>query len=331
MKTRRTWRTPEGSGRRSSLMVLALCAAWSCAPCARAAFGIPEMMRLMEERGLIVSSNSAADGALLGLIRSVDPSGRICQPDEARMCQSEWSGESGAASSNGVVSDFEAWPEGVSYLKITGLTAGGGKEILGHLRSLAGGSGVILDLRGSAGADLESVVALASPFYQAGVPLFRVESLSGAVLETRVAASEEPLACPLMALVDGETRCAPEILAALWSGREGVMLLGEPTRGDTRLRELLPLPDGRSVCLATRRLVPCSGADEFRGVRPDVEVIAGNGRATPLVHVPGHGRPLSEKSVQDRSLMMRVDGDPALRRGVDILLALRASQDHGQR
>lgn len=325
MRARQTSGWMGRSGRGASLLQAALLSGLLTVPCVCEAYGVPEMMRLMEERGLMISSNSASDGAILGLIRSVDPAGRICLPEEAGKLQSEWSVESG------VVSDFEAWPEGVSYLKITGLTAGGGKEVLGHLRALAGGSGVIVDLRGSAGSDLESVVALASPFYQAGVPLFRVESLSGALLETRVAEADEPLACPLMALVDGETCCASEILAALWSGREGVMLLGEGTRGDTRLRELLSMPDGRSAYMATRRLVPCSSRDGFRGVRPDIEVGMGQGDGTPLVHVPGHGRPLSEKSVQDRSLMMRVDGDPVLRRGVDILLALRALQDHGQR
>lgn len=289
------------------------------------------MMRFLEERGLVVSSNGAVDGAILGLLQSVDPSGRICTEEEARKIQSDWNGNGMAASNTGVVADFEAWPEGVSYLRIKGLTAGGGKEILGHLRALSGGSGVILDLRGTDGADLDSVVALSSPFYEAGVPLFRVESLSGAALETRVAVEEAPLGCPLMALVDRDTRCAAELLAAVWSGRDGVMLVGQSTRGDTRLRELLPLPDGRYVCVATKQVVPCSATGESGGVRPDVEVDVVNGGPTPLVHVPGAGRPLSEKSREDRDLMMRVDGDPALRRCTDILLALRALQDHGRR
>ena len=325
MKTRKI------AGRGVGMAAAVLLAVSLCAPESRAGFGVPEMMRFLEEHGLTVSSNGAVDGAILGLLQSVDPAGRICSPEEYRRMQEDGRGSETAVSSAGAVADFESWPEGVSYLKIRGLTVGGGKEILGHLRALAGSSGVILDFRGTDGADLESLVALASPFHEAGVPLFRVESLSGDVLETRSAAAETPLSFPLMALVDRDTRCAAEALAALWSGREGMMLLEETTRGDTRIRELLPLPDGRYVCVATKRIVPCSGAGEAKGIRPDVEVVVSNGGPTPLIHVPGAGRPLSDKSREDRDLMMRVDGDPALRRCTDILLALRALQDHGRR
>ncbi len=291
-----------------------------------AGFGLDEMARFLEDRGVVVSSSNAVDGAVSGLLHAIDPEGRICTREEADLLLAEWNGSSTNA---GAVADFESWPEGVSYLKIRGLVTGGGREIMGHLRALSGGAGVVLDFRGADGMDLESAVLLASPFHEAGASLFRVETAAGMALEERLAGEEAPYGCPVIALIDSDTRNAAELLVALWTGRPGVMLLGEPTRGDLRIREVLPLPDGRSLCLATRRVVLRGGAGT--GVRPDVLVEAGNGGATPLVYIPGSGRPLSEKSKQDRSLMMRVDGDPALRRGVDILLALQALQDHGKR
>jgi C-terminal processing protease CtpA/Prc len=202
---------------------------------------------------------------------------------------------------------------------------------MSHLMALPDGAGMIVDLRGADGADLDAAVILASPFHCPGDVLLRVESLAGTTLESCMAVTGTPLRMPLMALIDRDTRGAAETLAALWSGREGVMLIGEPTRGDARLRELLPMPDGRFLQIATKRIVPVSGTYEAKGVHPDVLVDVRTSRETPLVYVAGRGRPLSEKSLDDRDLMMRVDGDPVLRRGTDLLLALRALNDHVRR
>jgi hypothetical protein len=304
------------------------------APYAGAALSVGEMMQFLEDRGLPGASTLAAEGAITGLIRSIDSEARICTPEEAASIRAQWTGvdQSGGTNGGGAgsVDTFEAWPEGLAYLKIRGLYRGGGVEIMGHLRTLSEGSGVIMDLRGTDGADLDAVVALASPFYCAGDVLFRVENRAGVPLETHVAGEVASLKTPLMVLIDHDTRCAAETLVALWNGKPGVMLIGESTRGDTGVRDLLPLPDGRFLYMATKKLVPVATAYGAKGVRPDVVVDARVGGVTPLVPVPGHGRPLSAKSVEDRDLMMRVDSDPALRRGTDILLALRAMNDHGR-
>lgn len=300
---------------------------------ARAALSIGEMIQFLEDRGLPGVSTTAVESAITGLIRSIDSEARICTPEEAASIRTEWTGvgQSGATNGgwSGSVDMFEFWPEGLAYLKIKGLYRGGGVEIMGHLRTLSKGAGVIMDLRGTDGADLDAVVALASPFYCSGDVLFRVETRAGAPVETRVAGEGTALKTPLLVLIDHDTRCAAETLVALWNGKPGVMLIGESTRGDTGVRDLLPLPDGRFLYMATKRLVPVATAYGAKGVCPDVAVDTKGGSVTPLVHAPGHGRPLSAKSLEDRDLMMRVDSDPVLRRGTDILLALRAIDNHG--
>lgn len=319
---------------KEAVLSFLMLAALVVAPCARAALSVEEMVRFLEDRGLPGVSTSAVEGAIAGLVRSVDPEARICTPEEAEVIRAQWFGVEQGGGTNreasGSVGMFESWPEGLSYLKIRGLYHGGGLEIMGHLRTLSEGAGVIMDLRGTDGTDLDAVVALASPFYCPGDALFRVENLAGAPLESHAAKEGSPVTTPLMVLIDHETRCAAETLAALWNGKPGVMLIGEPTRGDTGIRDLLPLPDGRFLYMATKRLVPADGTYGANGVQPDVSVDVQAGGGTPLVHNPGHGRPLSVKSVEDRDLMMRVDADPVLRRGTDILLALRAMNDHGR-
>jgi hypothetical protein len=318
------------SGKRGGgLFCVLMMAAMVSATGAEATVSIPEMMQFLEEQGLPAGTTSAVEGAIIGMVRAMDPGARICTPEEATAIRAQWTGlDEGSASGGGTsrsVAVFESWPEGLSYLKIKGLNVNGGQEIMAHLRTLAEGAGVIMDLRGTDGNDLDTVVALASPFYGPAEALFRIENRTGALIELRTATEQDPLRTPLMVLIDRDTRGAAETLVSLWSGKTRIMLIGEPTRGDSCIRELLPLPDGRFLYVATKRIVPVrAGIPEAKGVQPDVAVEARGGSPTPLVHVPGYGRPLSAKSTEDRDLMMRVDGDPVLRRGTDILLALRA-------
>lgn len=294
-----------------------------------AALSVPEMMKFLEEKGLSGGATSAVEGAIGGMVRSIDPEARICTAEEAALIREQWTGagQAGVTNQVGSVAMFESWPESLAYLKIKGLFRNGGQELLAHLRTLTDGAGVIVDLRGTDGNDMEAVVELASPYYEPSEELFRIENRAGEVLETRRSGEGAPVRAPVMVLIDRDTRCAAETLAALWSGKPGIMLIGEPTRGDACIRDLLPLPDGRFLYIATKRIVPArSGVYEAKGVRPDVVVDQHGGGPTPLKYHAG--RPLSAKSVEDRDLMMRVDGDPVLRRGTDILLALRALTDH---
>ncbi len=224
----------------------------------------------------------------------------------------------------------ELWPEGLAYLKVNTLGPASGSEVLSHLGTLNDRTGVILDLRGADGADLEAVVALASPFRRAGEPLFVIRDLHGREVAAHSATSAVPFRVPLMILTDRGTRGAAEALAACCRGERGIMLIGARTRGEPQLRELLRTPDGQFVYLATRYLAPVGRPSyDGRGVEPDVEV----GSMDPGVFVNGDSpiprRVPSAKSVRDHELLLRVNHDVVLRRAVDILLGLKALNHAG--
>jgi C-terminal processing protease CtpA/Prc len=199
-----------------------------------AALSVPEMMNFLEEKGLSGGATSAVEGAIGGMVRSIDPEARICTAEEAALIREQWTGagQAGVTNQVGSVAMFESWPESLAYLKIKGLFRNGGQELLAHLRTLTDGAGVIVDLRGTDGNDMEAVVELASPYYEPSEELFRIENRAGEVLETRRSGEGAPVRAPVMVLIDRDTRCAAETLAALWSGKPGIMLIGEPTRGD---------------------------------------------------------------------------------------------------
>jgi len=128
-------------------------------------------------------------------------------------------------------------------------------------------------------------------------------------------------------LVDAQTSGAAEALAAmLVGGGRGVMLIGAATRGDPAVRELVPLPDGGTAYLATRRLVAADGSVYAgrEGIQPAIR--AGGQPSAPDYEppkVPGQPAP-SDEEKESLRLRQRVKDDPALRRAVDVLLGLRA-------
>lgn len=300
----------------------------------RATEGLDQLSQFLEANGVLVDRTQALHGATEGLLKAIDPEARICSPEEAAAWRAQWAGHPGESEGGltQTVAAVELWPEDIAYLKLRGLYAGSGEEVMAHLRALAGRPGVILDLRGTDGSDLQAAIGLASPYYCPGEALLALEDNRGLALATNNAIASPPVRTSIMVLTDRSTCCAAETLAALWHGRPGVMLIGSATHGDTRVRDILTLPDGTLLYVATRRVVPLQGGGyEGTGVQPDVVVAASNADPAWVEEAPANGKPLSAKAVMDRDLMRRVDGDVVLRRATDILLGLRALNGYGER
>jgi hypothetical protein len=298
--------------------------------------GLEPLASFLETNGIKVDRATAFQAATEAFLKAVDPGARFCTADEAAALRAEGPGITTGLVATALLPTLEAvelWPEELAYVKVRGLRKGGGTELLSHLKGLSNQAGIIVDLRGTDGSDLDAVVELVSPFSCPGEALFTIQDSRGATLATRTAAERPPLKAAIMVLTDRETRGAAETLAALWQGCPGIMLIGTATRGDSRVRDILTLPDGRLLYVVTHRVVPVQGGDyEGRGVVPDVEVttpvVAGG---TPLQETRVSNNPVSAKSIQDRELMIRVDGDAVLRRATDVLLGLRALNGYGHR
>ena len=281
----------------------------------------------LDAKGIPYDRTNAVSAAMDGVLRAVDAGARFVSAEDARALAARGEPVFGAfgVTNRATLDAVELWPEGLAYLKVNALGAGSGGEVLAHLRCLNDRTGVILDLRGADGADLDAVATLASPFRRAGEPLFTVSDLRGRELAAYTATSMPPCRVSLMVLIDRGTCGSAETLAACCRGVPGVMTIGTSTRGDAQLRELLPLPDASFLYVATRRLVPAGRpACAFTGVEPDIEVAAFDPGAFANGDSPIRGRVASAKTVRDHELMLRVNHDVVLRRAADILLGLKA-------
>lgn len=187
-------------------------------------------------------------------------------------------------------------------------------------------AGAILDLRGADGDDLEAIRPIADLFASEGSFLFDLQDAQGTELHAVRAGQSAAVIMPVMALIDGKTGGAAEVLAAVLSDSvRGVMLFGQPTRGDLLLREPVTLPDGSAWNLTTRRLV--TDRDEIYGsgavVRPDVHA---EQEEKTLQASPTRLRrtEVLDEEIEQERLQQRLRGDPTLRRAVDVLLGLKA-------
>lgn len=235
------------------------------------------------------------------------------------------------------VEKSEVFPLGLRYLQVNTLSEGAAAEITETLRSWSseGAFGVVLDLRGAGGADLESVSAIVDLLARPGETLFGFKDAAGKEIKTYRAGDSDPLGMPVMVLVDEETTGAAELLAAAVSGSgRGAMLLGRPTGGDPMIRDRVELPEGEWVYIATRRLVTGGGKvyDGKEGVKPDVTVVLRDQSYRdyePPPPILTDRRETTEEEKETLKLRIRTRGDVALTRAVDVLLGLKALDIHG--
>ena len=222
----------------------------------------------------------------------------------------------------------ETLPNGIFYIKLNGLFANGGAALADALNgwSAKNHGGVILDLRGASGDDLESAKTVASLFAKENDPLFSIRDRGDKELQTCTATAGKPLGIPVLVLIDRDTRGASELLAAVMAGSvKGAMLVGRSSRGDPLAREQVKLASGDFLYIATRQIVTSDGTryDGRTGVKPDVQA-GGGGQIEYDAQPVADRRQLLDQELQDFALRNRIRGDSALRRAVDILLGLKA-------
>lgn len=221
----------------------------------------------------------------------------------------------------------EVLPFQLGYLQINRLRADSGPAIVAQLQQWAedGLYGVLLDLRGADGDDLDAVTAVASCFAEEGTFLYAYRDREDQDQLTARAAAALPQSFPVMVLVDETTAGAAEVLAAvLRDSVRGAMLFGRPTAGDYLVHETLTLADGLRIRLATRQLVTGNGTvyTGSTGLAPSVQTAAFDPRERESVR---SGRTeVLEEEVEQQRLFYRIRGDTSLRRAVDVLLGLKA-------
>jgi C-terminal peptidase prc len=224
----------------------------------------------------------------------------------------------------------ELLPNQVGYIKVNGLYAGAGRDLVSQIRgwSETGRDGIILDLRGAGGADEAAILQTASLYAAGGQFLFAYRDHHHQDIQVFKASEGKPVTLPLMVLIDSDTTGAAETLAAVLNhAARPSLLIGETTAGDFNLRDAVTFSD-HLIYLATKVV---DTADGWRyngqfGVEPSVTIDAFSRNTheyEPPVDLLDRRHRL-EIEERDAAMRRRVRGDGTLERAVDILIGLKS-------
>ncbi|MFD6972997.1 S41 family peptidase [Streptomyces sp. NPDC059949] len=158
--------------------------------------------------------------------------------------------------------------DGVTVIKVVSFTRGSGERVRAAVRAAPPGAGVVLDLRGNPGGLVAEAVTAASAFLDGG--LVATYDVRG---DQRVlhAAPGGDTARPLVALVDGGTMSAAELVTGALQDRGRAVAVGSRTFGKGSVQMPTELPDGSvaELTVGTYR-TPAGRSLDGSGITPDV-------------------------------------------------------------
>jgi carboxyl-terminal processing protease len=160
-------------------------------------------------------------------------------------------------------------PGGVTVIRIASFTKGVGDKVRAAVRRAPADAGVVLDLRGNSGGLVTEAVDTASVFLDGG--LVGTYDVDG---DERVlhAAPGGDTTRPLVALVDGGTMSAAELLTGALKDRGRAVVVGTRTFGKGSVQMPSRLPDGSVAELTVGHYRTPSGRGvDGAGVTPDLE------------------------------------------------------------
>ncbi|MET9435261.1 S41 family peptidase [Streptomyces sp. NPDC006551] len=160
--------------------------------------------------------------------------------------------------------------DGTVLIKVAAFTKGTGERVRKAVRQARPGAGVLLDLRGNAGGLVAEAAVAASAFLDGGlVATYDVEGEQRAVYAQSGGDTERPV----VALIDGGTMSAAELLTGALKDRGRAVTVGSRTFGKGAVQMPSTLPDGSVAELTVGHYrTPAGHGVDGRGITPDLAV-----------------------------------------------------------
>ncbi|MGX1882826.1 S41 family peptidase [Streptomyces sp. NPDC055287] len=164
----------------------------------------------------------------------------------------------------------ERLADGATLIKVVSFTRGSGERVREAVRAVPEGHGVLLDLRGNGGGLVTEAVTAASAFLDGG--LVATYDMRG---EQRALYAEPggDTGRPVVALVDGGTMSAAELVTGALQDRGRAVTVGSRTFGKGSVQMPSRLPDGSVAELTVGHYrTPAGHSVDGRGISPDLAV-----------------------------------------------------------
>jgi carboxyl-terminal processing protease len=162
-------------------------------------------------------------------------------------------------------------PDGATVIRIAAFTKGVGDSVRTAVRRAP--AGIVLDLRGNSGGLVTEATATASAFLDGGlVATYDVDGDERALHADPGGDTTRPL----VALVDGGTMSAAELLTGALQDRGRAVVVGSRTFGKGSVQMPSRLPDGSVAELTVGHYrTPSGHAVDGKGITPDLEATDG--------------------------------------------------------
>jgi len=142
---------------------------------------------------------------------------------------------------------------GIGFLRLTAFEGPTGKLVKQTIEKLGSPAlkGLVIDLRGNPGGDVQAAVDMASLFLEPDQLIFTVKGRTADGESVRVKKLNRPYTFPLAVLVDSKSASASEIFSGAMQDHDRASIVGEPTYGKGLVQKVYPLSAGSGLALTT--------------------------------------------------------------------------------
>ncbi len=142
--------------------------------------------------------------------------------------------------------------------------------------------GLVLDLRNNPGGLLQEAVSVSNEFVNSGLIVYTKGRASGQDMTFTADTSKAKTEYPMIALVNGGSASASEIVAGALQDHKRAVIMGTQTFGKGSVQTIIPLSDGSAVRLTTSKYYTPSGRSiQAKGIEPDIII----GETTKGAHI----------------------------------------------
>jgi carboxyl-terminal processing protease len=165
---------------------------------------------------------------------------------------------------------------GYGYVRITNFQRNTSQDLMTSIQDLTKEGplkGLVLDLRNSPGGLFDVSVKVADVFLDEGIIVSTKGRLEDQNMEFSAHAGGPVYTFPMVAIINGGTASASEIVAGALQDHKRAIVLGTQSFGKGSIQTIIPMADGAGLRLTTARYYTPSGISiQATGITPDVLV-----------------------------------------------------------